>query len=110
MRHHPETDQLALVILNSQDNQWRLEVRSRQGFPVLWSIGIPIWQGDLEISPLSQGDWLIIESRGIRLLHISNQCLKVVVEYLRELRNALKIGNLYFIIRTKNTLEIHENK
>lgn len=110
IRHHPETDQLGLTILDSRTNRWRLEVRNRQGFSILWSIDIPIYQGDLEISPLSQGDWLVVESRGIRLLHISNQQLKVMVEYLRELRNVLKIGNLYFIIRTKNTLEIHENK
>lgn len=110
IRHHPESDQLAFTILDSRNNQWRFEVRNRQEFTILWSIPIPIFQGDLEISPLSQGDWLLVESCGIRLLHISNQRMKVVVEYLRELRNALKIENLYFIIRTKNTLEIHENK
>lgn len=110
VRHHPETDQLAFTILDSRTNQWHFEVRSRKEFTRLWSIDMPISFGDVEISTLSRGNWLTIDSSGVRLIHLSNQRLKEIVEYLRELRNATPMGNLYFVIRTKNTLEIHENK
>jgi len=58
----------------------------------------------------SNGEWLIINSYGVRLIQIANHELKAAVEYERELKNAITMGNQYFLVRTKNTIEIHPIK
>ncbi|CAF4805755.1 unnamed protein product [Rotaria sp. Silwood1] len=71
---------------------------------------LPLSNGDCEISPLPDREWLAVNSCGIRLIQIANQKLKSGVEYQRELKNAITIGNLYFVVRTKSTIEIHQIK
>ncbi|CAF0910491.1 unnamed protein product [Rotaria sordida] len=54
------------------------------------------------------GIWSIRYNREID--HIANQKLKAAVEYERELKYVLTIGNDYFAVETKNTLEVHSIK
>ncbi|CAF2447024.1 unnamed protein product [Rotaria sp. Silwood2] len=110
IRYQQETDQLGFSIMNSRNNQWHLEIRNRKEFALLWQIVLPLGNGDCELSTLPNREWLAVNSCGIRLIQISNQKLKAGVEYQRELKNAVAIGNLYFAIRTKNTIEIHQIK
>jgi hypothetical protein len=110
IRYHAKTDQLGFAIMNAMTNQWRFEVRNRQNLAPLWQTTLPFVNGDCEISPLPNEEWLTINTCGIRLVQIANQKLKAAVEYTRELKNAISIGNLYFVIRTKNTIEIFHLK
>jgi len=110
IRYKPETDQLGITIMDSRTNQWRMEIRSRTKFNVIWQIVLPVSHGDCEISSLPNGEWLAINSCGVRLVQVVNKKLKAAVEYERELKNAVAFNKLYFAVRTKNTLEIHENK
>jgi len=112
IRHRPDTNQFAFTIMNKRNHQWRVEIRSRDKdkFSVLRKIILPLIHGDCEIFPLPTGEWLITNGGGLRLIHITKHKLKAVVEYARELRNALLINNFYFIVRTKRTLEIHKIK
>ena len=107
IRHHPDTNEIGLTIMDGQSNQWRFELRHSQDLSVLWQTPLPLTHGDCEVSPLLYGQWLAVNSCGIRLLHIINRRLKAAVEYERELRNAIPIADDYLVIRTKNTLEIH---
>ena len=107
IRYHPETDQLGCAIVDATNNQWRLEIRSRESFACLWRINMPFLSGDCEISPFPNGEWLATNSFNIRLLQIGYQVLKSAVEYERELKNAIVINDLYLVIRTKSTVEVH---
>lgn len=107
IRHHPDTDEIGLTIMDGQTNEWRFELRNPRDLSVLWQTPLPLTHGDCEVSPLLNGQWLAVNSCGIRLLHIVNRRLKAAVEYERELRNAIPIADEYLVIRTKNTLEIH---
>jgi hypothetical protein len=49
-------------------------------------------------------------SCGVRLVQIANHKIKSAVEYERDLKNAISIGNLYFIVRTKGTIEVYPYK
>jgi hypothetical protein len=110
IRSHPDTDQLGMSIMDSRTNQWRFEIRNRATLSIVWQTALPLLHGDCEVSPLANAQWLMINSAGIRLLQISNRKLKSAVEYERELRNAILIGENYLAVRTKNTLEIHSIK
>ncbi|CAF1053332.1 unnamed protein product [Rotaria sp. Silwood1] len=110
IRYQQETDELGIVIMDARNNQWRLEIRNRKDLAFLWKIVLPLSNGDCEISPLPDREWLAVNSCGIRLIQIANQKLKSGVEYQRELKNAITIGNLYFVVRTKSTIEIHQIK
>ena len=110
IRYHSETDQLGLTIMNGQTNQWHFDIRDRKKFSLIWRSVLPISHGDCEVTTIEQGEWLIINSSGIRLVHIAHRKMKAVVEYERELRNAIMIGKDYFVIRTKSTIEVHLNK
>jgi hypothetical protein len=107
IRYHPETDQLGCAIVDATNNQWRLEIRSRESFTCLWKINMPFLSGDCEISPFPNGEWLATNSFNIRLLQIGHQVLRSAVEYERELKNAVVINDLYLAIRTKSTMEVH---
>ncbi len=96
--------------MDARNDQWRIEIRSRNQLTLLWQMALPISNGDCEISPLPNGEWLAINTCGIRLIQITNQKLKAAVEYERELKNAVAINHSYLAIRTKNTLEIHKIK
>ena len=96
--------------MDGQTNQWRFELRDARDLTTLWQYPLPLTHGDCEISPLINGQWLAVNSCGIRLLQIINRKLKAAVEYERELRNGIPIGDEFFVIRTKNTLEIHAIK
>jgi hypothetical protein len=96
--------------MNGQNNQWHFQIRDRKNFSTVWQIVLPITHGDCELSPLVKGEWLAINSCGVRLVQIANRKLKAAVEYERELKNAITIGNDYFVVRTKNTVEIHSIK
>jgi hypothetical protein len=93
--------------MNGENNQWRFEIRNRKNLSVVWQTVLPITHGDCELSPLANEEWLAVNSCGIRLIHIANRQLKEAVEYERELKNAITLGNNYFLVRTKNTIEIH---
>lgn len=110
IRYHPEIHQLGFTILDTRTNQWRMEIRRPDNFATIWQTVLPISNGDAEISPLTHGEWAIINSCGIRLLQISNNIFKAAVEYERELRNAIVFNDFYFVIRSKNTLEFHQYK
>jgi len=110
IRYHPETNQLGFTILDTRTNQWRIEIRNRNRLTTVWKTVLPISHGDSEISPLPNGEWLAINSFGIRLVQVANQKLKAAVEYERELRNAIVVNNFYFVIRSKTTLEFHQLK
>ncbi|CAF1113041.1 unnamed protein product [Rotaria sordida] len=110
IRYQQETDQLGMAIMDARNNQWRLEIRNRKDLAFLWQIVLPLGNGDCEISILPNREWLAVNSCGIRLIQIANQKLKTGVEYQRELKNAIAIGNLYFVIRTKSAIEIHQIK
>lgn len=110
IRYNQHTDQLGMTIMDARNNQWRLELRSRNGLAIIWQTVLPLNNGDCELSVLPKGEWLAINSCGIRLVQIANQSLKAGVEYLRELKNAVSIGNAYFVVRTKSTIEVHEIK
>ena len=110
LRYHPDTDQLGFTIIDARNNQWHMEIRSRDKLTLLWQIVLPIMHGDCELSPLPNREWVAVNSCGIRLVQIVDQKLKAAVEYERELKNAVAINNLYFAVRTKSTLEIHEIK
>lgn len=107
IRYHPETDQLGCAIVDASNNQWRLEIRSRESFACLWKINMPFLSGDCEIFPFPNGEWLATNSFNIRLLQIGYQVLRSAVEYERELKNAIVINDLYLVIRTKSTVEVH---
>lgn len=110
LRHHPDTNEIGMTIMDGQTNQWRFELRDARDLNILWQYALPVTHGDCEISPLINGQWLLVNSCGVRLLQIINRKLKAAVEYERELRNGISIGEEYFVIRTKNTLEIHAIK
>lgn len=107
MRCHPNTKQIGMTIMNARDNHWRFEIRNRTDFSPVFRIGLPINHGDCELSSLNNGEWLLTNSCGIRFIHIVDLAIKVVVEYERELKNAVTIGNDYFVVRTKSTIEAH---
>lgn len=110
IRHHPVTDQIGMSIMDGRTNQWRFEIRDRGIRSVVWQTVLPLSHGDCEISPSVNEEWLAVNSCGIRLLQIVDLKIKSAVEYERELRNAISIGEDYFAVRTKNTLEIHSVK
>ena len=110
VRYHPDSNQLGFAIMDARDNRWRIELRSRDKLLPLWQTVLPFSHGDCEISPLSNDSWLAVNSCGIRLVHIAHQKLKSAVEYERELKNAITLGNSYFVVRTKSTIEIHQIK
>jgi hypothetical protein len=110
IRYHSDTNQLGMTVMNAQTNQWRFQIRNRRNLSIIWQTGLPIGHGDCELSPLANGEWLIINSYGVRLIQIANHELKAAVEYERELKNAITMGNQYFLVRTKNTIEIHPIK
>jgi hypothetical protein len=110
IRYHPEIDQLGMTIMDRRNNQWRFEIRNRKNFSPVWKATLPITYGDCELLPLPYGEWLTINSCGVRLIRIANRQLKSVVEYECELKTATIIGTDYFIVRTKNTLNIHSIK
>ncbi|CAF4343810.1 unnamed protein product, partial [Rotaria magnacalcarata] len=83
------------------------ETRDPNNLAHIWETRVPIANGDGELTPLADGDWLIVNSCGTRFIQISNLAIKYVVEYERELKNAISFSKDYFIVRTKNTLEIH---
>ena len=99
-----------MTIMNSHNNEWRFEIRNRKDLSQIWQTGLPVRHGDCELSPLGNTQWLVINSCGVRLLQIGDEKFKVAVEYERELRNAITIGNDYFVIRTKNTVDVHVMK
>ncbi len=107
IRYQPDSNQIGMTIMDGQTNQWRFEIRNTRSLSIVWQIVLPIVHGDCELSALKNEEWLIINSCGIRLVHIANRKIKAAVEYERELRNGVTIGENYFVIRTKNTLEIH---
>jgi hypothetical protein len=96
--------------MDARTNQWRFELRDRKTFSQIFHVVLPLSHGDCEISPLPNGEWLTTNACGIRLIQIANNTLKAAVEYERELKNAITIGNDYFVVRTKNTIEIHSIK
>ncbi|CAF2920910.1 unnamed protein product [Rotaria sp. Silwood2] len=110
IRSHSNTNQLGMTILNLRNNQWRFETRNSNDFSRLCELALPVTHGDCELSSISNSEWLITNSCGIRLIQISNFKLKIAVEYERELKNSITINNDYFIVRTKYTMEIHEMK
>ena len=110
IRYHQDSKQLGFSIMDTRNNQWRIEIRGLPGLVPLWRLMLPIANGDCEICPLLDGGWLVINSCGIRLIQIVNENLKAGVEYERELRNAFIMGKSYFAIRTKTTIEIHQIK
>lgn len=110
IRYHPDTDQLGFTILDTRNDQWRMEVRSRDKLTLLWQLVLPIISGDWEISPLPNGDWIAINACGVRLGQITNKRLTAAIDYRRELRNAILINNIYFVVRTKTTIEFHQLK
>jgi hypothetical protein len=107
IRYHPNTNQLGFAIMDARDNRWRMEIRNQDQFTPIWRTVLPFMNGDCEISPLPNAEWLAVNSCGIRLVHIANHKLKSAVEYERELKNAIPIGDSYLAVRTKNTIEIH---
>lgn len=110
IRHHPDTNQLGLTIMDSQTNQWHFDIRDPKTFALIWRSPLPINHGDCELTPMEKGEWLIVNSVGIRLVQIVDRTIKAAVEYERELRNAISVGKEYLIVRTKNTIEVHLNK
>jgi len=110
IRYQTESDQIGLTIMNSQTNQWRFEIRDRKKLSTIWQTGLPVNHGDCELTSLGKDQWLIINSCGVRLVHVINRKLKAAVEYERELRNAILIGRDYFVLRTKSTIEVHSIK
>lgn len=110
IRAHPNTNVIGLTIVNPQNNAWRFETRDSKTFGHLGQMYLPIRNGDCELSPLAHGEWLIINSCGARLVQIENVEMKLAVEYERELKNAIPFKKDYFIVRTKNTLEVHSTK
>jgi hypothetical protein len=110
LRYHPTLDQIGFTVMDCRTNAWRFEIRERQTLNQLWHTALPLDTGDCELSALKNGDWLTINSCGIRLIQITNRELKAAVEYERELKNAITLGNDYFIIRTKNTIDVHRMK
>lgn len=96
--------------MNGQNNQWRFEIRNRKNFSLIWQTALPLTHGDCELSPLPDKQWVAINSCGVRLIQIANRKLKAAVEYERELRNAIPLGNDYFLVRTKQTIEVHTIK
>lgn len=110
IRAQSDTNELGLVIVDARNNQWHMDIRSRPKLDIVWQTGLPIQFGDCEITTLPNGEWLIVNSYGIRLIQIGNQAIKAGVEYERELKNAIALGDSYFVVRTKNTIEVHEIK
>ncbi|CAF1141159.1 unnamed protein product [Rotaria sp. Silwood1] len=110
IRSHPHTNQLGMTILNLKNNQWHFEIRNANNLTRIWETILPVSHGDCELSPISNNEWLITNSCGVRLIQIGNLQLKTIVEYERELRNVITIKNDFLIIRTKYTLEIHAMK
>ena len=110
MRYHPKLDQIGMSIMNARTNGWIFEIRNKKDLSPIWQTVLPMTRGDCEVTPFIDQEWLIINSCGIRLLQISGHRFKVAVEYERELKNAIAIGNDYFAIRTKNTLDVHSMK
>jgi hypothetical protein len=108
IRYHPETDQLGLTIMDSTNKKWRLEVRNRERFNVAWSITIPLTRGDAELYAIPNEQWLVINSFGLQLAQISKQGIKAMMDYDSELRGALVVGNTFFVVRTKNALDVHQ--
>ncbi len=108
IRYHPDTNQLGLTIMDTRNEEWRIEVRSREKLDLLWKTVLPLTNGDCELSLLPNGEWLAVNACGLRLIHVAKQGVRAAAEYQRELRNAILMNNLYFIIRTKNTIEIHQ--
>ncbi|CAF2145885.1 unnamed protein product [Rotaria magnacalcarata] len=107
IRTHPNTEQIGMTVMNPNNNGWRFETRDPNNLAHIWETRVPIANGDGELTPLADGDWLIVNSCGTRFIQISNLAIKYVVEYERELKNAISFSKDYFIVRTKNTLEIH---
>ena len=110
IRYHPNLDHIGMTIMNSHSNEWRFEIRNRKDLSQIWRTALPVGNGDCELSPFGKTQWLVINSCGIRLLQIGDEKFKVAVEYERELRNAITIGNDYLVIRTKNTVDVHAMK
>jgi len=110
IRNHPDTNQLCFTILDTRNDQWRIEVRNRDKLTLVWQLALPSMSGDWEISPLSDREWLAINSCGTRLVQIADKKFKAAIDYGRELRNAIVINNLHFVVRTKTTIEIHQLK
>jgi hypothetical protein len=96
--------------MDTRDNQWHMEIRHRENFTPIWRTVLPFMHGDCEISSLPNEEWLAINSCGVRLVQIANHKIKSAVEYERDLKNAISIGNLYFIVRTKGTIEVYPYK
>lgn len=109
-RFHPSLQQLGFTVMDGRNNQWRFELRERKTLNRLWQTVLPVGVGDCEVSPLMNGDWLMINSCGSRLIQLSGTELKTAVEYERELKNAITLGDEYFVIRTKNTIDVHSMK
>jgi hypothetical protein len=107
IRYHPNNDKLGIAIVNGQTNQWRFEIRDRKNFLPLFRINLPLIAGDCELSPLSNAEWLATNSCDVHLIHIVPEKIEAVVQYERELKNAIVIGNHYLVIRTKSSLDIH---
>ncbi|CAF0779205.1 unnamed protein product [Didymodactylos carnosus] len=99
-------DQIGLTIMDVTTKEWRIEVRNMK-LKKLWDLKIPITTGDCELTLLPNNDWLVINSCGNRLFQISDRKMKVAVQYERELKNAVMFADKFFIVRTKNTIEIH---
>lgn len=107
IRHHPETKQIGCALLDARTNHWRLEVRDRERFTCLWRINLPFENGDCEVSPLLNGQWLTTNSFNVRLIQVAQERLESAVEYERELKNALLLNDDFLVLRTKSTIEIH---
>lgn len=107
LRFHPSLEQLGFTVMDCRNNQWRFEIRERKTLNRLWQTPLPLGVGDCELSPLINGDWLMINSCGSRLVQLSGRGVKAAVDYERELKNAITLQDEYFVIRTKNTLDVH---
>ena len=108
IRYQPDTNQLGFAIVDARNNQWRLEIRSPQDLTLVWQIPLPVQNCECEISPLPNAEWLAINSRVARLFQIADGKLKATVDYRARLKNAIAIGDSYFVVRTSYTIDIYE--
>lgn len=110
MRFHPKLNLIGWSVVDSETNGWRFEIRQPKTLKLISQTTLPYSHGDCEVTPLENGDWLMINSIGILFLNISGQQIKQAVEYERELRNAVLWSNKYFVVRTKSTIDFHKVK
>lgn len=110
LRFHPQLNQIGWSVMDSQADQWYFETRQPKTLQPLVRVSLPLTHGDCEVSTLLNNDWLMINSFGILLLQLANGAVKHVVQYERELKNAIRFDDDYFIIRTKNTVDFHKIK